>query len=368
MADKGVFFTGAGGFLGRFLLSHYLERDDCDLFLLENGPFCKKLEAFVDSRVLDQSKRARIRIVEGDITKSDLGIDAPTRKDLSERVTDAIHLAALYNLSAPRDISVRININGTRNVLDFLETAKNLRRLAHTSTLAVAGTYSGVFSEDDFDKGQSFKNFYEETKFLSEKLVRERLSTIPSVIFRPAVVVGHSKTGLIEKLDGPYYMFVAIKRRLHAIAPNCGRTLCHVAPVDFVTDGFYSLFEDDMVPNGSVFFLMDPAPMRYNDVFDLACERWPEKRMKPIIRAPLSIMRPIARLSAFTKITGIPWEAFMYGGQVIEYDVRRSAEALARHGVRCPSLPSYMDVLLKYFIEHYNDGDIRRDHWWELKK
>ena len=365
MADKGVFFTGAGGFLGRFILSHYLERSDCDLFLLENGPFCKKLESFIESEVADPKKRRRIKIIEGDIAKPDLGLAAPVRDELRGRVTDAIHLAALYNLSAPRDISMRVNVDGTRNLLDFLETAKNFRKLAHTSTLAVAGTYTGLFTESDFDKGQSFKNYYEETKFLSEKLVRERLSTVPAVIFRPGVVIGHSKTGYIEKIDGPYYVFITIKRYLHLVLPNCGATRCQVAPVDFVTDGFYTLFEKENAANGSVFFLMDPSPLFYNDFFDLACDRWPGKRMKPLVRVPPFLMKPVARFGLFQKLTGIPWTAFMYGDQAIEYDIKKSTAALAKHGLRCPPLPSYMDVLLRYFLEHYRDSEIRRERWWE---
>jgi thioester reductase-like protein len=367
MGSKAVFFTGAGGFLGRFILSHYLERDDCDLFLLENGPFLKRLEAFVDSRLPDPEKRKRVKIIEGDITKPDLGMSAPTRDELRDRITHAIHLAAIYNLSAPREISMRVNVDGTRNLLDFLEAARHFRKLAHTSTLAVAGAYSGVFSEDDFDKGQSFKNNYEETKFLSEKLVRERLSTIPAVIFRPGVVVGHSKTGYIEKIDGPYYTFITIKRRLHLVLPDCGRTRCHAAPVDFVTDGFCMLFDKEDAPNGSVFHLMDPNPLLYNDVFDLACERWPGGRLKTLVRVPPSTMKPLARTRLFQRLTGIPWNAFMYADQVIEYKIGKSTAALAKHGLQCPPLPSYIEVLIKYFLDHYRDSDVRRERWWERR-
>jgi len=365
VGSRAVFFTGAGGFLGRFILSHYLDRGDCDLFLLENGPFCKKLEAFVESKLPDPKKRRRVKIIEGDIGKPDLGMAAPIRDELRERVTHAIHLAAIYNLSAPRDISMRVNVDGTRNLLDFLETARNFRRLAHTSTVVAAGAYSGVFSEDDFDKGQSFKNYYEETKFLSEKLVRERLSTIPATIFRPGVVAGHSKTGYIEKIDGPYYVFITIKRHLHLIFPDCGRTRCHVAPVDFVTDGFYALFENEDPPNGAVFHLMDPSPLYYNDVFDLVCDRWPTKRHKTLLRLPPAFMKPIAHTRLFEKLMGIPWKAFMYGDQPIEYSIPKSTAALARHGLRCPPLPSYIDVLIRYFLDHYRDSEIRRERWWE---
>lgn len=359
MADKGVFITGAGGFLGRYILAHYLQRADCDLFLLENGPFCKRLQAFVEAA----APRSQVRILEGDITQPDLGLDATTREELKARVTHAIHLAAIYNLSAPRDLSVRVNVDGTRHVLDFLETVKHFKKLAHTSTLVVAGTYSGAFTEDDFDKGQSFKNYYEETKFLSEKLVRERLSTVPAVIFRPGVVVGDSRTGYIEKIDGPYYVFVTIKRYLHVLLPDCGTTRCQIAPVDFVTEGFYTLFEREDAPAGTVFYLMDPHPLTYNEFFDLACERW--GRIKPVLRLPQWLMKPIAQIEVVAKLTGIPWKAFMYGDQVMEYRIEKSTAALAKYGIRCPSVPSYIDVMIRYFLEHYRDAAVRRERWWE---
>jgi thioester reductase-like protein len=363
MAGKAVFMTGAGGFLGRYILARYLQRDDCDLFLLENGPFCARLAKFVEAAAPDPAKRARVRILEGDITKPDLGLDAPARDEVRARVTHAIHLAALYNLSAPRDVSVRINVDGTRNVLDFLEGAPGFRLLAHTSTLAVAGTTAGVFSEDEFDRGQGFKNFYEETKFLSEKLVRERLSTVPAIIFRPAVVVGHSKTGEIEKIDGPYYVFVTIARHLHLILPDCGATKCHIAPVDFVTDGFYTLFEHENAAPGTAFHLMDPNPMAYNAFMDLACERW--GRHKPLLRLPPRWMKPIAHRAWFEKLTGIPWKAFMYSDQPVEYRIERSTAALAKHGIACPPVSAYIDVLIRYFREHYRDAEVRRERWWE---
>lgn len=365
MAQRGIFFTGAGGFLGRFLLPHYLNRADTELFLLENGPFCARLRGFVEASVPDEKLRARVRILEGDITRPGLGLAAPLLDELKGRVTHAVHLAALYNLSAPRDISVRVNVDGTRNVLDFLGTLSNLQKFAHTSTLAVAGKYTGVFTEDDFDKGQSFKNFYEETKFLSEKLVRERRDSIPTVILRPSVVVGHSKTGEIEKIDGPYYTFVTIARHLQVVMPDCGPVKCHIAPVDFVMNAYHALFEDESSA-GQVYYLMDPNPLTYNAFFDLACEEW--GRMKPLIKLPAKYMKPLFKLGAVEKLAGIPWEAYLYGDQAIEYDIAKSTAALARNGIACPPLPSYIGTLIHYFQEHYHDTGIRRDKWWEKKQ
>ena len=362
MDRKAVFFTGAGGFLGRYILSHYLARDDCDLFFLENGPFCPRLQAFLDEAVHDPARRSRFKVLEGDITQPNLGLGAPVLEELRDRVTHAIHLAALYNLSVARDVALRVNVDGTRNLLDFLQTVKHFQRLAHTSTLAIAGAYSGTFTEDDFDKGQSFKNYYEETKFLSEKLVRERLDAVPAVIFRPSVVVGHSKTGAIEKIDGPYYIFVTMMRNLHLVLPNAGHVKCHIAPVDFVTDGYYTLFEREDAPPGTVFHLMDPNPLTYNEFFDLACERW--GKMRPLLRLPPAWMKPFAQTALFEKITGIPWKAFMYSDQPIEYQIHTSTNALAKYGLHCPPVASYIDVMIRYFREHYQDATIRREGWW----
>ena len=361
MADGTMLFTGAGGFIGRYLLPHYIERGDRDLILIENGRFCERLKAFLDTSVKDEAKRARVRIVEGDITRPDLGLDAVAANDIKERATHAIHLAALYNLSAPRDVSMRVNVDGTRHVLDFLGGCKNLRRLGYMSTVAISGTHKGVFNEDDFDKGQSFKNYYEETKFLAEKEVRERRGAIPTVIFRPTIVVGHSQTGAIEKVDGPYYGLTMIARNLHFVGIDSGPVKCHIAPVDYVTDAICALFEDDDAAGG-VYCLGDSNPLTYNAFFDLACEHW--GKMKIMIKVPPALMKPFTHLPLFDTITGVTPEAFMYSIHPIDYTVTRATAALEKYGVRCPPVPSYIDVMLRYFKEHVHDPNVRRGKWW----
>jgi len=203
VSEKALFCTGAGGFIGRYVLAHYLEKQDCDLYLLENGRFRERLDAYLDEGISDPRKRERVKVLSGDIAQADLGLDAAIADELKQRVTHVIHLAALYNLSAPRDISMRINVDGTRHVLDFLGEMRSLQRFAHASTVAVAGDHTGSFREDDLDLGQGFKNNYDRTKFLSEMLVRERRDSIPTVILRPTTVVGLTRTGATEKIDGP---------------------------------------------------------------------------------------------------------------------------------------------------------------------
>lgn len=362
MDQRGILITGAGGFLGRFILERYLrEYPDYTLHLLEHGPFLEKLRDHLRNACPEAEDSGRVRVFEGDITQPGLGLDGAVRDTLKHTTVAAIHLAALYHLAAPRDVLMRINVEGTRNMLDFCQELPQLERFAHVSTLAVAGTHTGVFDEKDFDVGQSFKNYYEETKFLSEKLVRERMPDFPASIFRPAVVVGNSKTGYIDKVDGPYYLLVAISRHLQFIMPDCGPVKNNIAPVDFVTDGLVDLFERGEDMRGVTIALMDPDPMTYNDFLDLACQCWP--KTKPLMRVPFSWFRLIAQWSLFESLTGIPWRAFQYGNQEITYTLPESTRRLAAVGVKCPSLREYLPALVQFFKTHLQDKDIRRGNW-----
>lgn len=360
MATQTVFFTGAGGFIGRYILTHYLDHTPCDLCLLENGKFCERLRTFLDATVRDPGKRGRVKIVEGDITAPHLGLEASLSDELKESVTHVIHLAALYNLSAPRDVSLKVNVEGTRNVLDFIGTLKNFARLGYMSTVAISGDYSGVYTEEDLDKGQGFRNFYAETKFLAEKLVRERRDAIPTVIFRPTIVVGDSKTGAMEKVDGPYYGLTMIQRNLHLLNVNSGPTKCHIAPVDYVAEAFFTIMEEANTP-GRVYCLGDPHPLTYAEFFDLVYEHW--GKIKPLVKLPPAVMRPFTRLPFFYEITGVTSEAFEYTVNPVDYPVTNALAALARSGLKCPPVTAYLDAMLGYFRDHYRDPKVRRGDW-----
>ena len=363
MSEKALLMTGAGGFVGRSVLSHYLEREDCDLYLLEHGRFRERLESYLDGQISQSSRRDRVKVLSGDISRAGLGLDPALADELEQRVTHAIHLAALYNLSAPRNVSVRANVDGTRHVLDFLERIRSLQRFGHTSTIAVAGKHEGTFREDDLDLGQSFKNNYDETKFLSEKLVRERRGSIPTVILRPTTVVGHSRSGEIDKVDGPYYALNMIARNMHRVVPNTGSIKFHFGPVDFVAAAFYHLFEDEEAV-GKVFHLVDPEPLSYLEFFDLACQTM--GKPKPLLKLPALLMRPSGRLPMFEKLTGVSREAFEHSFYRVEYDTSHAAPALARHGVSCPPVPSYIDVMIEYFLKHTDDPAVRRGDWKQV--
>lgn len=352
MSAKVLFFTGAGGFIGKYILRHYLDETDCELYLLEHGDFRARLERHLEAQELGEERRGRIHVLEGDITVPGLGLEPADAEDLKGRVTRAIHLAALYDLCAAKEPSHRINVDGTRNVLEFLTECEHLERLAYMSTIAISGTFAGTYSEDDFDVGQGFKNHYDETKYLAEKLVREYRDRIPTVILRPTIVVGDSKTGAFEKIDGPYHALTMISRNLHLAVQNGGATKNHMVPVDYVADAFYALFEDE-ASVGGVFHLGDPNPVTYNEFFDLVCAHW--GKMKPLLKLPPAMIRLSFLLPFFEKITGVTYESFKYSFLPVDYGTSKAVVALEKHGIACPSVGEYLPVMLDYFRERGRD-------------
>jgi thioester reductase-like protein len=198
--------TGATGFIGRHLVERLLAREGEIHIVVRPASVARARELFADPRVA---------IVEGDLELPLLGVDAAWLEAARGTIERAFHLAALYDLRADADDTLRAGVLGTRNMVE-LAASLDVGCLNHVSSVAVAGRHRGTFSEADFDLGQTLQTPYHAAKFEAERLIRSQ-SAVPWRIYRPSVVVGDSKTGEIDKIDGPYYFFKAIARTRHLI-------------------------------------------------------------------------------------------------------------------------------------------------------
>ena len=221
----------------------------------------------------DPSLDGRVELASGDITQPGLGLDDPA--GLASTTTEIWHLAAVYDLSVARDLALRVNLEGTRNVLRFAEDCPGLRRHHYVSTCYVSGRHCGPFRESDLDVGQSFNNFYEETKFLAEVEVAEsRSGGMPTSVYRPAVVVGDSITGETQKFDGPYFLLQWMLRQPRwALVPVVGdptMSRFNMVPSDFVIDAIEHLSGLD-VSVGRTYQLADPGPLTVDQLLDEMC-------------------------------------------------------------------------------------------------
>ena len=282
-----------------------------------------------------------MRLVPGDITTPGLGLAEPLS------VAGAFHLAAAYDLAVSREVGERVNVQGTRNVLRFLADAPGEPQLHYVSTAYVSGDATGTFRETDLDVGQGFKNHYEETKFLAERAVVE--SGVPATIYRPGIVVGDSRSGETAKFDGPYFALRAMERLPSPglfIRVGSGASTLNVVPVDFAVEALARLAADP-ASRGRTYHLTDPAPLSVLELTRRMAEAL-ERRLW-LVPVPLRLARLALRPRLVRSFLGLPVEALAYFDHPCDYDCSQATASLARLGLRCPSLPDYLDRLVAYY-------------------
>jgi nucleoside-diphosphate-sugar epimerase len=342
-----IFLTGVPGFLGtRLLRSLADQHSDASFGLLVQPKFEADAQQVVDELGLSD----RATLYPGDITEPDLGL-GDQYDDVAEAVTIACHLAAVYDLSIPRDIGWSVNVEGTRHVLDLLEQSPNLERFGYVSTAYVSGERPGTIYENELVHDAGFKNFYEETKYHAEVLVQDRMDIIPTMIFRPGIVVGDSQTGETDKFDGPYFVLRALQRLpKYTLMTHIGSGTepVNLVPVDFVIDAMtHLLAHDDHA--GTVFHLTDSRPLTAQAMLDLFADLLNKKV------AHVSVPSGMARALMGTglgRYLGIDPELVDYFDHPSRYDNSHTQGALDGTGITCPALPDYAPKMVEYMCRH----------------
>ncbi|MDP9117080.1 MAG: SDR family oxidoreductase [Actinomycetota bacterium] len=366
------FVTGATGFIGRFLMAELLKREGT-IYVLCRASSLDKLDDLRERLGTDDK---RVVAVIGDLSKDRLGMEADDLARLDGKIEHFLHLAAIYDLTADADRQKVANVEGTRHAVHLAE-AIHAEHFHLVSSIAAAGLYPGTFTEDMFDEAVDIENNpYYETKHLSEAVVRKE-STVPWRVYRPAIVVGHSETGEIDKIDGPYYFFRAIQR-LRGLAPSWLRGVgieggpINLVPVDYVVKAIDHLAHAPDL-DGRAFHLTDPEPLTVGgmaNVFAKAAHA-PQFAMNVDTRFLDAIPGPIksglTRLPGAKQATdlvlaelGIPREVLHYINYPTKFDSTKTQQALAGTGIEVPPLGSYAQTLWEFWERTYSP-DRRKD-------
>ena len=299
----------------------------------------------------------RIEVLPGDISDRRLGLADVDYERLAAETTVAYHLAAIYDLAVPLEIAQRVNVDGTGNVLELCERCERLDGLHYVSTAYVAGDRHGVVYEHELSLGQGFKNHYESTTFQAEVWVREAMDRVPVTIYRPAIVVGDSRTGETQKFDGPYYLLRVISRAAanNMPIPQFGRSSApfNVVPVDFVIDAL-TVDPGDQSLAGETLHLVDPEPVTAAEVLGILANEYAGRG--PGYKVPPRLVAGSLRLKVVREMfSGAPRESIRYLNHPVRFDTRRAQQVLEPRGLRCPRLEEYVGPLVSFFREHEED-------------
>ncbi|RSN47961.1 short chain dehydrogenase [Amycolatopsis sp. WAC 04197] len=360
--------TGATGLIGRQFTRLLLTRDDVDkVALVVRASSRDKLAKLVNAWPHPE----RVTLITGDLGEPLLGVGEEDREKL-RGVDHVVHLAALYDLTADDEASIKANVEGTAQVI-ALAAELNAGCLHHVSSVAVAGDHEGMFTEEMFDVGQRLLTPYHRTKFEAERLVREQ-QDVPWRVYRPAVVVGNSETGEMDKIDGPYYLFPAISRLaglpdVPIVGPDLGDT--NVVPVDYVAESLNALVTTKGL-DGRAFHLVNPEPQPVVSVYNAFAKaagaptisvQLNERVSKGIVNlVKLSEHIPgftIARDAVMERL-GIPPVLLETMAFPSVFSSASTRKALIGSGVEVPRIEEYAPTLWRYWREHLDPFRARK--------
>lgn len=343
-----IAITGATGFIGKRVMSYLLEDKNVKkIFVLCRKDSLKKLGRY--------KKSYKITHIESELSLPFMGIKGNERKKL-KKTTHFIHIGAIYDLTVDRETAYKVNVRGTEEALKVAEDCENLKSFTYISTVAICGDYKGIFTEDMLDEGQKFEDWYGWSKFKAEKRVREHSSSLPIKIIRPGAVIGESRTGKMDKIDGVYYAILLLSLGVHFVSPTRKDKPLPIIPVDFLSEFIYRVtLHPEMT--GKTFFAIEPSSPTLDEFINIVCKEL--KTFHPVIKFDIKKLEQLLTippiksiLSTAGKLVNLPQEGINYLLSDTIYNTKNFYEALIHLKMSPSSFKNYAKNIVRYFLHH----------------
>ncbi len=341
MAKENILFiTGGTGFIGNELVKQLLNSGENRLFLLcRRQSIIKCRRKFISNPQVD--------IIEGDITLFNLGMQKKDIEYLINNCRSIYHLAAAYDVKISRVTAEKINIIGTKNVINLACRFNRLKFLNYMSTAYVCGCRYGRISENILVKPIKFRNEYEASKYRAEKLIRTYQNHLPIIIYRPSQVVGDSVTGKTSKFDGPYKLIDSIYRGKMYFFPGPCAVPLNFVPVDFVCQAILAT-ADKKINIGKTFHLADPNPLTARQ-FIISCCRLLKKPL-PLFTLPIFVSKLAIAFYSLLDSARINPSLLEFLNNKMEFDTANLQSALKNNSIAFPETSSFLPAIIKYFV------------------
>jgi thioester reductase-like protein len=345
--EEVVLVSGFPSFRGRKMVEQLLVASPKTMvYAVVHPKLAEQARAFAEQ--LDPEQRARIVLLEGDAAAIDLGLSGAEYRELASRVDRIHHVAQVTYPGVSRKIAELVNVGAMREVIEFGRVCERLKCLVVHSSAQVSGSRTGLVLEEELAARQTFRSAVEETLARAERLARAAMTDLPIAVVRPTQIVGDSRTGEVDRFDGPYLLMLLIlsaPQDFPVLLPARGDAPMNLVPIDYVVQAAHSI---GLSPQaiGKTFHLTDPRPLTVRQVFQLVAHSGgrrlpggfiPSRLTKALLSAPgLNLVSKSPR--AFIDTITTP----------VRYDTRNTDDVLAGSQLHCPPFESYVDALVAF--------------------
>lgn len=358
--EETALITGFPSFRARKMLEHLLAVEPRSLvYAVVRSSFAKEAEAIRGT--LSRPERDRVVLIEGDAASMDLGLSGAEYRQLASELDRIHHLAQFTYRGVTAPKAEHVNIGAMREIIELGKCCGHIKSIVVHSSAMVSGNREGLVREDELSSGQQFHAPVEETLARAERLARQAMSNLPIVVVRPTQIIGDSRSGEIDRFDGPYLLILLIvssPQELPVPLPTRGEALLHLVPIDYVVRAAHHIGRSPAAI-GRTFHLADPRPLTVRRVFELVAASGgkrlpggfiPTRVTKALLSAPgLGLFAKSPRAYLDTLATAV------------RYDTHNTDELLAGTDIRCPPFESYVDPIVSFVRRRVQERRIKNE-------